>query len=66
MEHAKPTLVYSCEASQLNNRTHMHLQERNYTNELARLGSHEYMNQQWCFEWLQVSLAPRFVYLPKT
>jgi hypothetical protein len=47
-EHAKPKLVYRREASQLNNRTHVPLQERNYTNELALLGSPEYMNQQ-CF-----------------
>jgi hypothetical protein len=31
----------------------MPLQERNYSNELARLGSQEYMNQQLRFEWLQ-------------
>jgi hypothetical protein len=53
MEHVKPKLVYICEASQLNNRTHVPLQESNYTNELAHLGSHEYMNQQLRFEWLQ-------------
>jgi hypothetical protein len=52
-EHVKPKLVYICEASQLNNRTHVPLQECNYTNELARLGSHEYMNRQLRFEWLK-------------
>jgi len=52
-EHVKPKLVYICEASQLNNTAHVPLQESNYTNELARLGSHEYMNQQLRFEWLQ-------------
>jgi hypothetical protein len=51
MEHVKPKLVYICEASQLNNRTHVPLQECNYTKELARLGSHEYMNQQLRLEW---------------